>query len=85
MVSRDAPLAEVLPHRPLHVVVHEREKGQTMEATVLTIFVAILYSIVGLAFIVLPLCFTDSPGQVQALDDVRATSLSQRPADAPAH
>jgi hypothetical protein len=43
-----------------------------MEATILTIFVAILYSIVGLAFIVLPLHFTDSLGQGQALHDVRA-------------
>jgi hypothetical protein len=63
----------------------EREKEQTMETTILIIFVAVLYSIVGLAFIVLPLHFMDSPGQVQALDDVRATSLGQRLADAPAH
>jgi hypothetical protein len=41
-----------------------------MEATILTIFVAVLYSIVGLAHIVLPRRFWDSPCERPALDDV---------------
>jgi hypothetical protein len=47
-------------------------KESPMEATILTIFVAVLYSIVGLALIVLPLRFRDSPGEDPALGDVRA-------------
>jgi hypothetical protein len=43
-----------------------------MEATILIIFVAVLYSIVCLAHIVLPRRFRDSPGEGPALDDVRA-------------
>jgi hypothetical protein len=44
-----------------------------MEPTILTIFVAVLYSFVGLAFIVLPLRFTDSPGVNPALDEETQT------------
>jgi NADH:ubiquinone oxidoreductase subunit K len=43
-----------------------------MEVTILTIVVAVLDSIVGLALVVLPLRFTDRPGEDPALDDVRA-------------